>query len=154
MTITVRATYENGVLRSVEPLTLPESEAVDLTIATTQTPEPSLRAPTPDEEDYTRRIKAAKSLDELYAVMATAPKLPEGYDLCRAISTNRKATGERLPFPDLMMRARLECSRPPRRRLAGTDVKLAGAVYALHAFQKKSKKGTKTPPESCLAATI
>ncbi len=25
-------------------------------------------------------------------------------------------------------------------------VKLAGAVYALHAFQKKSKKGIKTPP--------
>jgi phage-related protein len=26
-------------------------------------------------------------------------------------------------------------------------VKLAGAVYVLHAFQKKSKKGIKTPPE-------
>jgi phage-related protein len=25
-------------------------------------------------------------------------------------------------------------------------VKLAGYVYALHAFQKKSKKGSKTPP--------
>jgi phage-related protein len=25
-------------------------------------------------------------------------------------------------------------------------VKFAGAVYALHAFQKKSKKGSKTPP--------
>ena len=81
MTITVRAIYENGVLRPVEPLSLPEGEAVDLTIATTQPAAPLLRAPTPDEEDYSRRIKAAKSLDELYAVMATAPKLPEGYDL-------------------------------------------------------------------------
>jgi phage-related protein len=26
-------------------------------------------------------------------------------------------------------------------------VKIAGAVYVLHAFQKKSKKGSKTPPE-------
>jgi predicted DNA-binding antitoxin AbrB/MazE fold protein len=100
MTITVRAIYENGVLRPVEPLSLPEGEAVDLMIATTQQTAPFLRAPTPDEEDYTRRIKAAKSLDEMYAVMATAPRLPEGYDLCRALNANRKATGERLPFPE------------------------------------------------------
>ena len=99
MTITVRAIYENGVLRPVEPLTLPEGEAVDVIIATTQQAAPILRVPTPDEEDYTRRIKAAQSLDEMYAVMATAPRLPEGYDLCRALSANRKATGERLPFP-------------------------------------------------------
>jgi phage-related protein len=26
-------------------------------------------------------------------------------------------------------------------------VKFAGAVYVLHAFQKKSKRGIKTPPE-------
>ena len=26
-------------------------------------------------------------------------------------------------------------------------VKFAGAVYVLHAFQKKSKRGVKTPPE-------
>ena len=26
-------------------------------------------------------------------------------------------------------------------------VKLAGAIYVLHAFQKKSKRGRKTPPE-------
>jgi predicted DNA-binding antitoxin AbrB/MazE fold protein len=100
MTITVRAIYENGVLRPVEPLCLSEGEAVDLTIATIQQASPFLRAPTPDEEDYTRRIRAAKSLDEMYAVMATAPKLPEGYDLSRALNANRKATGERLLFPD------------------------------------------------------
>ena len=98
MTITVRAIYENGVLRPVEPLTLPEGEAVDLTIATLQPAAQILRAPTSEEEDYARRIKAAKSLDEMYAVIKTAPKLPEGYDLCRALSANRQATGERLPF--------------------------------------------------------
>ncbi len=100
MTITVRAIYEHGVLRPVEPLALPEGEAVDLTIATTQAAMSTLRAPTLDEEDYTRRIKAAKSLDEVYAIMATAPRLPEGYDLSHALSANRKATGERLPFPE------------------------------------------------------
>ncbi len=100
MTITVRAIYENGVLRPVEPLRLPEGEAVDVTIATTQATAPSLRAPTPEEEDYRRRIKAAKSLDEMYAIMTTAPRLPEGYDLTESLNANRKATGERLPFPE------------------------------------------------------
>jgi predicted DNA-binding antitoxin AbrB/MazE fold protein len=42
MTITFRAVYENGVLRPVEPLVLPEGEAVDVTIATTQQPAPLL----------------------------------------------------------------------------------------------------------------
>jgi len=100
MTITVRAVYENGVLRPVEPLGLPEGEAVDVTIATTKPAGPILRTPTLAEEDYARRIKAAQSLDEMYAVMATAPRLPEGYDLCRALSANRKTTGARLPFPE------------------------------------------------------
>ena len=100
MTITVRAIYQNDVLRPVESLTLPEGEAVDVTIAIMQHAAPILRAPTPDEEDYSRRIKAAQSLDEINAVMATAPGLPEGNDLCHALSANRKATGERLPFPE------------------------------------------------------
>jgi hypothetical protein len=32
--------------------------------------------------------------------MDTAPPLPEGYDLCKALNENRKATGERLLFPE------------------------------------------------------
>jgi len=100
MTITVRAVYEKGVLRPVEPLALPEGEAVDVTIATTKPAGPVLRTPTPAEEDYARRIKAAQSLDEMYVIMATAPRLPEGYDLCRALGANRTATGERVLFPE------------------------------------------------------
>jgi predicted DNA-binding antitoxin AbrB/MazE fold protein len=100
MTITFRAVYENGVFRPVEPVSFPEGQSVDVTIATTR-PAGSLSRPaTPAEEDYSRRIKAARSLDEMYAVMATAPGLPEGYDLCQALSTNREATGERSPFPE------------------------------------------------------
>jgi predicted DNA-binding antitoxin AbrB/MazE fold protein len=100
MTMTVRAVYEGGVLRPVEPLALPEGETVDVTIARTRPAGPALRAPTPEEEDYVRRIKAARSLEEMFAVMATAPPLPDEYDLNRALNANRKATGERLLFPE------------------------------------------------------
>jgi predicted DNA-binding antitoxin AbrB/MazE fold protein len=100
MTITVRAIYENGVLRPIQPLTLPEGEAVDVTIATTLAAAPLMRAPTPAEEDYRQRINAARSLEEMYAIMASTPRLPGDYDVCQALNANRKATGERLPFPD------------------------------------------------------
>ena len=100
MTITVRAVYEHGVLRPVEPLALAEGEAVDVTIAYASPAEPMLRSPAHLEQDYARRIKAAQTLEEIYAVMATAPGLPEGYDLCRALNANRTATGERPPFSD------------------------------------------------------
>jgi predicted DNA-binding antitoxin AbrB/MazE fold protein len=98
MTMRIRAVYEGGVLRPVEPLALPEGETVEVTIASTKSPGPPLRAPSAAEEDYARRIKAAQTLDEMYAIMATAPPLPEGYDNCRALDANRKATGERTPF--------------------------------------------------------
>jgi len=98
MKTTVRAVYENGVLRPVERLSLAEGETVDVTIAKKETVGPIRRAPSPADQDYARRIEAAQSLDEVYAVMATAPGLPEGYDLCEALNANRKATGERPPF--------------------------------------------------------
>jgi predicted DNA-binding antitoxin AbrB/MazE fold protein len=101
MTITIQAVYEGGVLRPVQPLDLAEGEVVNVTVATAKPPEQALRPLTPEEEDYVRRLKAAKSLEEMYAVMETAPPLPEGYDLCRALNANRKATGERLLFPEL-----------------------------------------------------
>ena len=100
MTITVRAVYEHGTLRPVEPLSLPEGEAVDVTIVTANAARPILRPPTPAEQDYKRRIKAARSLDEIYAVMETAPGLPEGYDLSQALNANRTATAERPPFSE------------------------------------------------------
>ena len=100
MTITVRAVYEHGTLRPVEPLSLPEREAVDVTIVTANAAGPILRPPTPAEQDYRRRIEAARSLDEIYAVMATAPGLPEGYDLSQALNAIRTAIGERPPFSE------------------------------------------------------
>jgi predicted DNA-binding antitoxin AbrB/MazE fold protein len=100
MTVTVRAVYEHGLLRPVEPLALSEGEAVEVTIAYADKAEPMLRSPTPLEQDYARRIKAAQTLEGIYAVMATAPGLPEGYDLCRGLSANRTAIGERPPFSE------------------------------------------------------
>jgi predicted DNA-binding antitoxin AbrB/MazE fold protein len=99
MTITIRAVYESGVLRPVEPLALSEGETVDITIASGRLAGSQPRNPTSAETDYARRIKAAQSLDEMYAIMANAPRLPEGYDLCEALNANRRATGERTMYP-------------------------------------------------------
>jgi predicted DNA-binding antitoxin AbrB/MazE fold protein/predicted nucleic acid-binding protein len=74
MMLTTQAVYEGGVLRPVEPLTLPEGKTVDVIITETKLAGPPGRAPTPAEEDYARRIKAAKSLAEMHAVMATHPR--------------------------------------------------------------------------------
>jgi predicted DNA-binding antitoxin AbrB/MazE fold protein len=101
MRITVRAVYENGVLRPVEPLALPEGESVAVTIDATAPARSAIQPPSPEEEDYARRLEAARSLDEMFAVMADAPGLPEGYDLLAALNANRKAAGERPVFPDL-----------------------------------------------------
>jgi predicted DNA-binding antitoxin AbrB/MazE fold protein len=101
MTMTVRAVYEGGVLRPLEPLALPEGETFDVTIAQTKLLGPPLRAPTPAEEDYARRISAAKSLKEMFAVMATAPSSPEDeFDIVKAINESRRLTGFRMPDPD------------------------------------------------------
>jgi len=100
MTITVRAVYENGVLRPVEPLALPEGATVAVTITAAGPSHSVMRAPSLEEESYARRVKAARSLDEMFAVMANAPRLPEGYDLGTALNANRKAAGERLVLPE------------------------------------------------------
>jgi predicted DNA-binding antitoxin AbrB/MazE fold protein len=100
MTITVRALYENGVLRPMEPLALAEGDTVYVTVATTESPGPIARAPSDSEQEYVRRVKAAQTLDELLALMGTAPPLPGGFDLCDALNANRKAMGERLLFPE------------------------------------------------------
>jgi len=100
MTIMVRAVYENGVLRPVEPLALPEGVTVALTITAAGPFHTVMRPPSLEEESYARRLRAARSLDEMFAVMANAPRLPEGYDLGAALNANRKAVGERLVFPE------------------------------------------------------
>jgi predicted DNA-binding antitoxin AbrB/MazE fold protein len=97
--LSVLAIYEKGVLRPTEPLDLKEGQRVQLSVYP-QLPLQSLRSPTPEEEDYARRLKAAKSLTEMFAVMQTAPPSPnDTYDIVAVINESRQLTGFRLPDP-------------------------------------------------------
>lgn len=104
MPMTVQAVYQGGVLRPVQPLPLDEGETVDVTIAKARPAMgtgPALRPPTPEEEDYIRRMKAATSLEEMFAIMDTAPPTPDdGFDIIKAINETRRLTGFRMPDPD------------------------------------------------------
>jgi predicted DNA-binding antitoxin AbrB/MazE fold protein len=92
MTITVRATYEGGMLRPAQPLQLAEGESVDLTIA----PVPS--APISDEE-FLRRIAATKTYSEMLKVMDLLPPDDGSYDIIKALDENRRWSGERPILP-------------------------------------------------------
>lgn len=104
MSITFEAVYEGGVLRPKNALPLPDGETVQVTIAAApivrSSPPSFLRPPTPEEEDYARRLSVCKNLQEMFAVMETAPPFPEGYDLIKALNDNRRETGERLLYPE------------------------------------------------------
>jgi predicted DNA-binding antitoxin AbrB/MazE fold protein len=91
MTITVEATYENGLLRPVEPLPLAENEKVRVTVEPAQTPIwerlAALTADAPPEELAKVPGDSASQLDHyLYG----APKRPEYWE-CRL--------GRYLPMP-------------------------------------------------------
>ena len=99
----VLAVYENGVLRPREPLNLAEGQEVTVTVTEALPPLKPLRPPTPEEEDYARRLKAAKNIQELFAVMDTAPPDPnmdENFDIVKAINESRRLTGFRMPDPE------------------------------------------------------
>jgi predicted DNA-binding antitoxin AbrB/MazE fold protein len=96
MTHTVTATYENGVLRPAAPLPLADGATVEIAVTRVVPP------PTPAEEDALRRIREAKTLEELWAAIDTAPEdeLPPGYDFCEALNENRRLSGDsRLLYP-------------------------------------------------------
>jgi predicted DNA-binding antitoxin AbrB/MazE fold protein len=89
------AIYENGVLRPTERLPLKEGETVALTVET------ATGAPPVNEGEVLARMKNAKTLQELFALYESLPPPTDGYDLCKALNENRKATGERLLYPEL-----------------------------------------------------
>ena len=95
--ISVSAVYENGWLKPSHPLKLEEGQSVYLSVHS-PLPIKSLRPRTPEEEDFERRIKATKTLQETFAVIDTLP--PQEYDLCQALDANRRMTGERLLYPE------------------------------------------------------
>jgi predicted DNA-binding antitoxin AbrB/MazE fold protein len=101
MATIIRAVHEGGVLRPTQPLALPEGERVDVIITQMKSPGLPLREPTLAEEDYARRIRAAKSLEEMFTVMATAPATSEDeFDIVKEINQSRQLTGFRVPDPD------------------------------------------------------
>lgn len=94
MTTTIRAIYQNGVLRPTQPLPLAEGETVEITLAWPKEPVPPLT-----EEEAVERIRSAKSLVEVFALAAEAPE-DENYDLLKALDENRKFSGDPRPlFP-------------------------------------------------------
>jgi len=89
MTTTIRAIYEKGMLRPVRPLVLDEGQNVELTINV----EP--------EDEVLVRMRAAKNLDELFAIVNELPPPEDGYDLCKALNENRRLEGRPPVYPNL-----------------------------------------------------
>jgi len=88
MTTTVRAVYQNGVLRLAQPLPLAEGTSVDVSVT-----------PAPEHDEITGQIKAARSVDELVAVLDTLPSDDGGYDILAALNENRIWSGEHPLLP-------------------------------------------------------
>ena len=97
-TTTVRATYENGVLRPAEPLPLADGEAVELTVTRSPNPPPGLTA-----EEAFRRIREAKTWEEMDAATDAAapfdPPQPPGYDILEDLNDERIRSGREQLFP-------------------------------------------------------
>src|SRR5262249_17535231 len=87
MTTTVRAVYQNGVLRPDRPLPLADGTAVDVQVT-----------PAAEDDEVLRRMRAAKTLEELFAIADSIPaeEGDDGYDVIRAMNETRRANGERL----------------------------------------------------------
>jgi predicted DNA-binding antitoxin AbrB/MazE fold protein len=94
MTTTVRAVYEGGVLRPLQPLTLDEGEAVDVTISRTNT-----SGPQPSDDEIARRLKVATSIAEWVEATKLLPADDGGYDIVQALNENRIWSGERPSIP-------------------------------------------------------
>ena len=92
MTTRVTAVYENGVLKPATPLPLADGQTVQVTLETTAAATPAT------EDELIRRIEAAQTLGELFAVLNAAPE-DNSYDLSEALNENRRRTGERILFP-------------------------------------------------------
>ena len=99
MTQTVTATYSGGVLRPATPLPLAEGETVQVTISRPATPLP----PPQTIEEAVRRIREAKTLEEMFAAFNESAALEpdDGYDLRKALNENRRLAGDvRMLYPE------------------------------------------------------
>jgi predicted DNA-binding antitoxin AbrB/MazE fold protein len=96
MSQTLIAIYEGGVLRPTVPLALAEGETVEITITRPAPPQP------PTDEEAIRRIRDAKTLEEMFAAFNASAALEpdDGYDLREALNENRRLSGDvRMLYP-------------------------------------------------------
>lgn len=91
--MTIRAIFEHGVLRPIAPLALEEGESVQVTIHQVNG---KLRDHV-NEDEITRRLREASTIQEWLAVTQLLPADDGGYDIVEALNENRLQTGER-PF--------------------------------------------------------
>ena len=82
VTLNTIAVYENGLLRTPDPLPLREGETVQL-VVTRGTPRPT-------DDEILAMMKQAKSPQELFALADTYITAPRGYDMCDALDANRR----------------------------------------------------------------
>jgi predicted DNA-binding antitoxin AbrB/MazE fold protein len=85
VTLNTIAVYENGLLRTPDPLPLREGETVQL-VVTSATPRPT-------DDEILALMKQAKSPQELFASADAYVTAPSGYDLCDALDATRRRDG-------------------------------------------------------------
>lgn len=85
MTLNTTAVYENGTLRTPDPLPFAEGETVQLVV--------TRGSARPSDEEIVAMMRAAKSPEELFALADTYITAPAGYDLCEALDANRRRDG-------------------------------------------------------------
>ena len=95
MSITIRAVYEQGVLRPARPLPLAEGETVDVTIAKANSPAVAL-----GEEEVTRRLQCAATVTDWVEATKFLPANDGGYEVVRALNENRLWSGDQPLIPD------------------------------------------------------
>jgi predicted DNA-binding antitoxin AbrB/MazE fold protein len=95
MITTTLAVYENGVLRPVQALPFADGETVQLTVTR---PDASGLPRSPEEAQ--RRMREAKTLQDVFTAAAAVAEEDVGYDLLRALDENRQ--GERPLYPPEM----------------------------------------------------
>jgi predicted DNA-binding antitoxin AbrB/MazE fold protein len=92
----VLAVYENGVLHPTRPLELAEGETVELTVSKPKPPE----RPPVSMEEWERRLRSAKTIQEWVDLANSCPDPGPDYDIMKLLNESRRLTGFRLPDPE------------------------------------------------------
>lgn len=88
------AVFENGVLRPTGRPPLRDGQTVEVLLQTNE----KVVMPIV-EDDFSRKLAAAKSLTEIFDIANAQPNEDDGYDRSAAMNESRGRTVERLPVP-------------------------------------------------------